>query len=264
VSILVAGNYCHDTLLSNDGEHRSVGGSSAYAASVLHALGETHDVIAKVGDDFLYGGEVLRAPRYEGPQTTAFVDDYRRGGRRQRVTAVGAPIRSDDIIGSYEVGIACGIAGEIGIETLSRLRSACATLVADAQSLLREVTPSGEVRLRPLAPETGALLDVLKAGKDEARFLDIGALRLRTTLLLTDGALGSTVVTVGEELRIPPFPATEVDPTGAGDCFLSGFAAGLRRGLPLQEAARLATWCGARAVESRGVPRPESIGAGPR
>lgn len=255
MSILVAGNYCHDLLLGNEGEHRALGGSSAYAASVLQAMGERFEVVAKVGRDFLYSREVLRAPWIEGPHTTSFVDDYRSGARRQRVSALGAGIRPEDLAGSHAVGLACGIAGELSLAALARMRALCATLVADAQSLLREVTGAGEVRLRALPEEAAALLDVLKADEEEARMLDLPALRRRMTLLLTHGARGSTVLTAREELRVPAFEAAEVDPTGAGDCFLAAFAAGLVRGMPLQEAARLGSWHGARAVEQRGVPR---------
>ena len=37
-------------------------------------------------------------------------------------------------------------------------------------------------------------------------------------------------------------------------CFLAGFAVGLLRGWPARRAALLANWCGARAVESPGLP----------
>ena len=53
----------------------------------------------------------------------------------------------------------------------------------------------------------------------------------------------------GTQTSIPPFPANERDPTGAGDCFLAGFAAGIARGLDPIRAARIGAYCGARAVE---------------
>ena len=57
-SILVVGHYCHDTLLSNAGEHRTLGGSAAYASAVLEVLGEPYEVVSKVGPDFLYPAQV--------------------------------------------------------------------------------------------------------------------------------------------------------------------------------------------------------------
>jgi len=46
VSILVAGHYCHDTLIGNDSIHRTLGGSAAYVSAILQALGEAHAVRA--------------------------------------------------------------------------------------------------------------------------------------------------------------------------------------------------------------------------
>jgi 1D-myo-inositol 3-kinase len=62
------------------------------------------------------------------------------------------------------------------------------------------------------------------------------------------------VLAGNERIDVPAFPAEEVDPTGAGDCFLAGFALGLLRELPLARCAELANWFGAQAVRQVGVP----------
>jgi len=255
VSILVVGHYCHDTLAGNAGVHRALGGSAAYASAVLEALGEPHEVIAKVGADFLYGAEVVRKPLVVAGPTTAFVDDYRGGDRRERVEAVAASIEPEDLPTGFDIGLACAIAGELPLRTLKRLREVTHVLIADAQSILREISPSGEVMLRAPAQEALALIDVLKADRKEAAALDLRALPQTTTVLITDGARGCALVARHVEVRIDAFPAEEKDPTGAGDCFLAGLAAGLSRGFPPDQAARLGAWGGARAVEQVGVPR---------
>ncbi|KAK2633807.1 hypothetical protein Ddye_028599 [Dipteronia dyeriana] len=43
----------------------------------------------------------------------------------------------------------------------------------------------------------------------------------------------------GEMMKILPFLANQVDPTGAGDNFLGGFVAGLVQGLPVPDVALL-------------------------
>lgn len=255
MSILIAGHYCHDTLLSNAGTHRALGGSAAYAAAILEALRQPYAVAAKVGADFLYAAQVTRPARVVPGRTSSFIDDYRSGERRERVEAVCEPLDPEDIEGAYEVGIACAITGEVPLPTLRRIRQVCAVVVADAQGLLREISPGGEVRLRPLDPEAEGLLDFLKASLGEAALLDLPALRRKLTLLITDGARGCTILTASSETQVPAFAAEEQDPTGAGDCFLAGFAVGLARGLKPLRAARLGAWCGARAVEQVGVPR---------
>ncbi len=252
--ILVAGHYCHDTLIGNDSIHRTLGGSAAYVSAILEALGEPHAVVAKVGPDFLYAHEVTRQPIVAAGRTTAFVDDYRGPKRRGRVEAVAPAIEPEDLNGSWEIGIACAIAGEVPLRTLRRLRQICGTVVADAQSIVREIGPEGDVLLRSPAPEALELFDILKASREEAAVLDVPALSRKMTLLITEGPRGSTILRREGELHVPAHPARERDPTGAGDCFLAGFAAALGRGLTVEAAARLGAWCGARAVEHVGVP----------
>jgi 1D-myo-inositol 3-kinase len=111
------------------------------------------------------------------------------------------------------------------------------------------------VELRTLDPLAVQHLDYLKASRKEAALLDVPALRRRIGVILTDGPRGSTLLRSDSELHIPAQPAIERDPTGAGDCFLAGFAIGLSRGYSEDHALRLASWCGARAVEHIGVPR---------
>lgn len=253
--ILVAGHYCHDTLIGNAGSAQALGGSAAYASAILDALAEPHEVIAKVGGDFRYAALVSHQPLVVPGRTTAFVDDDRGGERRQRVEAVAPPIEPFELQGRFELGIACAVAGELPLRTLLRMRELCGVLVADAQALLRAISPSGEVTLQPPAPPALEALDCLKASRHEAALLDVQALRERVLLLITDGARGCDVLGRDVEAHVPAFPAEEKDPTGAGDCFLAGFAAGLLRGKDPVRAARAGAWCGARAVEQVGVPR---------
>jgi 1D-myo-inositol 3-kinase len=253
--ILVAGHYCHDTLIDNADSAQALGGSAAYASAILDALGEPHQVVAKVGADFLYAEQVSHKPAFAAGRTTAFVDDYRAAERRQRVEAVAPPIEPSDLQGRFDLGIACAVAGELPLRTLLRMRELCGILVADAQALLRSVSPPGELTLHPPDPAALETLDCLKASREEAALFDVQALRGRMTLLITDGARGCLVARRDLEVRIPAFPAQEKDPTGAGDCFLAGFAAGLLRCNDSVAAARLGAYCGARAVEQVGVPR---------
>lgn len=253
--ILIAGHYCHDLILDASGTHRTLGGSAAYASAILDALGEPYEVAAKAGPDFLYAAQVTKQPRIVPGRTSSFVDDYRTGERRDRVEAVCEALLPGDLHGAYEVGIACAITGEVPPATLRRMREICRVTIADAQCLLREITPSGEVLLRPPHPDAPAQLDYLKASRAEAALLDLAALRRKLTLLVTDGPRGCTILTAGSEVHVPAVQAVEKDPTGAGDCFLAGFAAGLARGLPPERAARIGAYCGARAVEQLGVPR---------
>ena len=111
-----------------------------------------------------------------------------------------------------------------------------------------------------------SLADVLKPTAAAARALagegplaDV-ARRLwrgRRLVGITDGAKGSVVCDGPEVVEAPAFRVPVVDTTGAGDAWFGGLIAGLSRGLPLRQLARLANACGATCVEAYGaVPGP--------
>jgi 1D-myo-inositol 3-kinase len=261
--VVVAGNYSHDTLLGEE-ERSELGGSSAYVSAVLRAGKVDFAVVANVGDDFRYPDRVPPARLVPGARTTSFVDDYRTGERIATLRVAAPPLQPDDLRDTCEVGMAVAVAAEIPFATLLRLRALSRVLLADAQGFVRAFDPAGRVLHRPPAPDLLAALlraDYLKVGRAEAEALDLSQLRRSCTILLTDGPRGCTILSPTGERHVPAFPAREVDPTGAGDCFLAGFAIGLLRGWPASRAALLGNWCGARAVESPGIPLLDALPA---
>ena len=72
--------------------------------------------------------------------------------------------------------------------------------------------------------------------------------------VVTRGGEGSTIYSSDEgELEIPVAPISEVvDPTGAGDAYLSGLGFGLARGFPIEVVGRVAALSAAYAIEERG------------
>jgi 1D-myo-inositol 3-kinase len=258
--ILLVGHYCHDTIIAQDGSVRlELGGATAHASAVLAPLGADFRVVAKVGEDFRYRDSVARPPLVvKGAPTTAFVDDYRGADRIGRVVAAAPPIHPADLGDApCRIGMACGIAGEIVPDTLARLRELSEIAVADAQALVRRLDPDGRVHLAPPEPSLRAQidrLDWLKLSRSETAALDPSTLK-RCGALVTDGERGSILLWNGRETRVPAFPASEVDPTGAGDCYLAGFVWGLLRGWQPERAALFGSFCGGLAVAQHGVPR---------
>lgn len=101
----------------------------------------------------------------------------------------------------------------------------------------------------PVPPDAVALLgcaDVVVVNRPEAAALGLTG---SNKVVMTLGAGG--VAVAGES--IPAFPATEIDPTGAGDAFLAGLAVALHEGADLVEAARFGAAAGACAVEVAGA-----------
>jgi adenosine kinase len=74
-------------------------------------------------------------------------------------------------------------------------------------------------------------------------------------LIVTDGALGSTIHTVEDgEIAIPAAAVREVvDPTGCGDAYRAGILHGLMHGLDWLTTGRIASLLGAIKIESRGT-----------
>ncbi len=74
---------------------------------------------------------------------------------------------------------------------------------------------------------------------------------------LKRGKMGSKVFTRDTEIEVASFPVTEVDPTGAGDCYDAGFVYGLLRGWDLEKCARFANAVGALTVTKQGAMEAE-------
>jgi 2-dehydro-3-deoxygluconokinase len=128
------------------------------------------------------------------------------------------------------------------------------------------VDPNIRLKLWTAAEARETLLDAMRPGielllpnLDEAQLL-FGAMppedlvlaahaagaRLVALKLGDQGALLSDGIAMN---YVPPWPGLPfVDPVGAGDSFAGGLIAGILKGLPFLEAARLGTYCGGRAV----------------
>lgn len=69
---------------------------------------------------------------------------------------------------------------------------------------------------------------------------------------LKRGERGSRVFTESQEIEVPTIPVTEIDPTGAGDCYGGAFVVGLLEGWDLARVARFANVVGALSVTKKG------------
>lgn len=84
-------------------------------------------------------------------------------------------------------------------------------------------------------------------------------------LVLKNGSKGSRIYTREGVEEVGVYPVTQVDATGAGDCFDGAFLAGLAQGKPLVEAARMGSAAGALNVSAfgpmEGKISPENVAA---
>ena len=72
-------------------------------------------------------------------------------------------------------------------------------------------------------------------------------------LVVTRGCHGATIFSAGTARAIAPVSARQVDPTGAGDCFLAAFVVRLLETGSEEKAGRFAAAAGALSVEGSGV-----------
>lgn len=75
---------------------------------------------------------------------------------------------------------------------------------------------------------------------------------------VTRGEMGSVIVKEGAVHEVSAFPIEKVvDATGAGDLYATGFLAGYRAGMSLEESGRLGSLCASEVLQHIG-PRPQS------
>ena len=253
---LVVGHVTKD--LYQDGYR--IGGTVTFAAITAARLGRRPAVLTRAAADLpltesLPGVEVLRLP---SPVTTTFENVYGPTGRHQIVHAVAEPLRCSDVPPDWQ-RIPIVLLGPL-VQEIGPDMAACfeGLIGVTPQGWMRQWDDAGRVSSRPWDCAEHVLLaaDVLVLSEEDLGG-DLAPLheyvRLCPTVVLTTGWQGATVFLEGERYEVPPRPAREVDPTGAGDIFTAAFLIRLEEtGDPLL-AARFANVVASFSVEQSGT-----------
>src|SRR5262249_35825524 len=194
------------------------------------------------------GHRLLVAQTPPAPRTSTSVNEYLPDGtRRARVLAVASPLTEP---ADADIVFACPVIDEVAPSAL-----AGKLVGAGLQGWLRRLGPSGVVERH--VPADLSFLRPCRAVFCSVE--DIGDAPLLPALeqvvpivVVTDGARGAWIHTGGAVCHIPAYPATEVDPTGAGDVFAAAFLIALARGESLESAGDLAARAAAVVVEDVG------------
>ncbi len=148
---------------------------------------------------------------------------------------------------------------EAAKEAVERVRKQGGTVSFDP-NIRKEMLRTAEMRasldwmLRrcDLFLPSGAELTLLTEASTEAaaipEILGMGV----SALVIKRGASGSSYHDARTSLHMPAFPAPELDPTGAGDCFGATFVTCWLQGRGVEESLRYANASGARTVAVRG------------
>jgi hypothetical protein len=278
--IVHVGSACRD-IASDDARGWRLGGGVTYAALTTARLGlRTAAVIG--GDEHALaaseldllrdaGADLLLVPLAEGP---IYENVETPEGRIQTCVRVGLPLPVPPLPESWLAAPAwqlAPVAGEIGDDWATVLPATAYVAVA-WQGLLRTLRAGQRVERQ--APRRSPLLTradlVGVSHRDVDPETPIAALTALlqpgARLVVTRGVEGGLVVIVGGTgpdavLRFATTPsAAEVDPTGAGDTFLSALAStvvhrtlGGRRGSRAHPEIRFAAAAGALVVEGHGL-----------
>lgn len=254
---------------------RHGGGKGANAAVAAARAGAAVRFVGAVGDDDLgswqldqlaaEGVDVSGVLRVAGAATgVALITVDSASGENQIAVASGANVRlaPDVVEGALEsVQPAPGAVCLLGFEIPDEVLVSVAGWI-DRHGLRVIVNPAPA---RPIRPEVLALNPILTPNAVEAETLtgEPGAERAaaalyrssRAPVLVTLGAEGALVVDESGPRRVPAYPVTAVDTTGAGDIFNGVLAAGLATGLLFDDALRRAM---AAAALSTTVPGARS------
>jgi fructokinase len=246
-------------------------GTSAAIAGCVGQDGFGDAILRRLADDGVSVASVARSA--DRPTGTAFVA-YRAGGERQFVFNI-----AQSAAGLLDAG---GISADLfkGCRWLHIMGSSlynkgaiCAACAATEEAKRRGCKISFDPNIRPELTgspeiqralwETLDICDLFLPSESDLRFFHPGVtcdevirkMLDRPSLeavVLKRGAAGSVYINREQRIEARAFEVTEVDPTGAGDCFCGTFLACLVRGLPAEQALLRANAAGAMAVLRRG------------
>ena len=256
-------------------------GAPAIAIDQAGRMGCKAAIIAKVGkDDFgklnlnrlsSSGVDISKVIQTEQNTTgTAFVT-YFENGERQFIfhfthAACGelnpSDVNEDTIINSKYLHImGCSITGSksMGLAIMKAVQLAKINGVKISfDPNIRPELLSGEIM--GYYREIIDCCDVLLTGRSELKILFSNPITAIEHLLkqkdrivvIKDGSKGTELHSRNESFRMATYPASEVDPTGAGDCFDATFLSMVCQNSDLKTAVSYANAAGSLAVQKRG------------
>lgn len=248
---------------------RRRGGCSGNIAYTLALLGEEPRVVATAGRDFAEYDGWLREHGVDTEGIRIYDDE-------QTASCFITSDKAANQITGFFVG-AMGRAGELSlVERAGERPAICIIAPDDPAAMIRHCREAREAGLpfifdpsfqvtamdgEPLAEAAqGAAILIFndyehavfekKTGKHGREIFDLVGM-----VIVTLGEKGSKILLPdGREIAIPAARISQVlDPTGAGDAFRGGFAAGLMRGFELEVCGRMGSVAGAFVVEQNGT-----------
>jgi sugar/nucleoside kinase (ribokinase family) len=283
--LLLIGHASRDLLPSGEWQ---LGGTVTYASVAARRLGLRAAIVSSAPPDVEaalraeMGGDVSLVV-VPATEATTFENIYSGSQRRQFLRGRAAPLRLEYVPECWRAApvvllapVACEIAPELARAFPGAL------VAATAQGWLRRWDADGRVypgsldELEEALPGLGALIlsqeDLLPPlgmasapgmppTPEDAEALIADWARRVPLLVVTRGPEGALLYANGEgPVAYPGVPASEVDPTGAGDVFAAAFLAALHAGAAAGAAVAFANRVAARSVEAAGTSSIPALG----
>lgn len=273
IDFLAVGHITHDR--TTDGFR--LGGTVSFAAVTAQRLGRRPGIISRGTVEGLSNGA---APTTEAPKlltgapgsalagipiylqsshvSTCFVNIYRDGQRTQVIEAWAEPVAPElpPVWAATPVVLLGPVAREVPETWLPIFPQAL--IGVTPQGWLRQWDAAGHVRPGRWANAAAFLAraDIVVLSRedvsgDQAYIAELAS--QARLLVITDGWHGATVYQKGGSWQVPPRPASEVDPTGAGDVFTTAFLVRFAETRDALIAARFANVVASMSVEAPGM-----------
>jgi 1D-myo-inositol 3-kinase len=267
IDILLIGHVTRDVIDNNPQSAYRLGGTVSFAAITALCLGRRPTIITRAAADTNLSELPTAVELHVLPSiaTTTFANVYTDQGRIQYCYTPAPAITADDIpvaMRQPRAVLLGPLVNEIGSD-IAPLFLESTLVAAVPQGWMRQWDATGRVHSKPWENAEAILphLDVLVLSLED---IDYDLSRLDpffehlSMVVVTEYRDGSTLYRRDangriNETKIPPRPANEVDPTGAGDIFATAFMIRLQETNDPVQAARFANITASFGVEHEGV-----------
>jgi 1D-myo-inositol 3-kinase len=274
--ILLVGHVTWDLESTDRRGPGRLGGTVSFAAVTALRLGRQPTVVTRTAattdlSELPNGVDLYVLP---SPTTTTFANLYTAHGRIQYCFEQALPITAADIALELQrpKAVLLGPLVDEITPDVAAIFNDDSLVAAVPQGWMRRWDADGRVHAKPWQSAAAILphLDVLVLSLED---IDYDLARLDPffehigLVVVTEYREGSTIYTRHDDgsvtqTKIPPRPAHEVDPTGAGDVFATAFVIRYQETGDAGEAARFANITASFSVEQpgvRGVPTRETV-----
>lgn len=250
----------------------TLGGTAVYSALTASNLGRSTAILTSGAptEAECLGGRGILVRSLPAPATTVFENIYGGGGRTQFIRSVAGVIHPADLPTGWERARTVHL-GPIAQEVDPLLAGMFggAMVGVTPQGWMRAWDGTGRVWPRhwEQAEQVLARAGVLVFSEHDVqgdqsllrRYVDLARIAV-----VTRGDQGCDLFLEGARHRLPAYPTTEVDPTGAGDVFAASFLVYLSDHDDALEAANFANCVASFSVEApgtAGIPTREQVEA---